>query len=85
MRIEPVKPQPTFGILEHWHPTRYGDYKRGFYKGAKIEIYDAKSCDLKLFYVSDSKFFRWVKTKMIYIENGIRKIMRAEANNDINI
>lgn len=78
MKIETIRPQPSFGILTHWHPTRYGDYKRGFYKGYKIEVYDAKKYDQKLIYVSDSKLLRWVKSKLIYIDNGIKKFMRAE-------
>ena len=80
MRIEPTRPQPTFGILEHWHPTRYGDYKCGHYKGYKIEVFHDKKYDQKLIYVSDS-LMNWVKSKLIYIQNGIKKVMRAENRN----
>ena len=68
----------TFGILQKWHPTLYGDYKCGYYKGFKYEVYDAKKYDQKLIYVSD-KLSNWVKSKLIYIDNGIKKIVRAEA------
>ena len=70
-------PDIPFGILEHWHPTLYGDYKRGFYKGLKYEVYDAKKYDQKLIYVSD-KLSNWIKSKLIYVDNGIKKVMRAD-------
>ena len=79
MKIEPIRPQPSFGILQHWHPTLYGDYKRGFYKGLKYEVYDAKKYDQKLIYVSDAKLLTWIKSKLIYIQDGIKKVMRANA------
>ena len=85
MRIEPNKPQPSFGILTHWHPTLYGDYKLGYYKGFKIEVYDAKKYEQKLIYVSDSKLLQWVKSKLIYLDNGKRKIMKANNNVDEHI
>lgn len=80
MKIEPVRPvpQPSFGILEHWHPTLYGDYKRGVYKGYKYEVYDAYKYDQKLIYVSDN-VSRWVKSKLTYIRDGIKHVMRASA------
>lgn len=78
MKIEPVKPQPSFGILKHWHPTRYGYYMTGIYKGKKIDVYNAHKVDQKLIYVSDAKFLTWIKSKLIFFQDGIKKITRAD-------
>ena len=80
MIIEPNKPKPVpFGILQKYRKTEYGGYMIGEYKGHRIEIYDAKAHNQKLQYVSDSKTFQWIKSKLIYIQNGIKKIMRSSA------
>lgn len=81
MQIPPDRhpsPNPTFGILKGYKKTSYGDYTWGIYKGHKIEVYNAKKHDQKLIYVSDSKLLKWIKSKLIYIENGIKKILRSE-------
>ena len=72
-------PNIPFGILTHWHPTRYGYYMTGVYKGKKIDVYNANKYDQKLIYVSDAKLLTWIKSKLIYIQDGIRKVMRANA------
>lgn len=87
MRTNPVehkfgKPIPypvNFGIIKEYHKTRYGDYTSGIYKGKKIEIFNDFQYDQKLQYVSDSITLKWVKSKLMYIQNGIKKIMRSEA------
>jgi hypothetical protein len=80
MIIEPTKPKPIpFGILQKYRKTTYGHYMIGEYKGNKIEIYDAKAHNQKLQYVSNSKTLKWIKSKLTYIQDGIRKIMRSEA------
>ena len=87
MRIKPVdhkygKPKPypiSFGIYKGHRITSYGQYTWGEYKGYKIEIFDAKKYNQKLQYVSNSKTFKWIKSKLTYFQNGIKKIMRSEA------
>lgn len=82
MRVQPLRqpsPNPiTFGILKGYKITSYGQYTWGEYKGHKIEIYDAKQHKQKLQYVSNSKTLKWLKSKLIYIQNGIRKVLRSE-------
>lgn len=81
MQIPPIQsnnPQPTFGILKGHNNTRYGNYMWGIYKGQKIEVYNAYKCNQKLIYVSDS-LLGWVKSKLIYVQDGVKKIVRGEA------
>lgn len=82
MQIPPLRhpsPNPVFGIYKGHRPTHYGQYTWGKYKDYNIEIYDAKRDKMKLQYVSD-QLKRWVKSKLIYFENGIKKITRSERN-----
>ena len=51
----------------------------GVYKGQKIEVYDAKRDKQKLIYVSDNTFLKWIKSKLTYIQNGIKRISKSEA------
>ena len=76
MKIEPIRPQPAFGILQKWHPTLYGDYKCGYYKGLKYEVYDAKKYDQKLIYVSD-KLSNWIKSKLPKLKIAVRLCLKA--------
>jgi hypothetical protein len=51
----------------------------GTYKDHKIEVFDAtEKHGQKLQYVSDN-LLRWVKSKLTYIQDGIKKINRSEA------
>ena len=75
-----MKPQPTFGILKGYKKTPYGQYTWGEFKGHKIEIYDAYKYNQKLQYVSNSQSLKWLKSKLIYIQNGIKKILRSNSN-----
>lgn len=85
MKIKPIehkygKPKPvpiTFGILKGSKKTHYGEYTWGKYKDYNIEIYDAKKDKMKLQYVSDH-LRRWIKSKLIYFQDGIKKITRSE-------
>ena len=77
--IQPIKPQPTFGILKGYKKTPYGEYTWGEFKGHKIEIYDAYKYNQKLQYVSNSQTSNWVQSKLKYIQDGIKKIMRSKA------
>lgn len=69
----------TFGIYKFSKPKVYGEYTKGVYKGYNIEIYNAYKDKQKLIYVSDS-VGRWVKSKLIYFINGIKKITRSNNN-----
>ena len=75
------RPQPTFGIYIRTKKTSYGTCDIGKYKGNNIEIYDDKVDNAKLYYVSDF-IRRWIKSKLVYFENGIKKIIRSSAPNN---
>lgn len=77
--IQTNKPQPTFGILKRIKYTPYGYNLFGEYKGKRIEIYNAYKYEQKLQYVSDSQTLKWVKSKLIYFQDGIKRITRSEA------
>ena len=77
--LKPEKPQPTFGILKGYKKTPYGEYTWGEFKGHKIEIYDAYKYNQKLQYVSNSQTSNCVQSKLKYIQDGIKKIMRSKA------
>lgn len=85
MKIQPTqtnKPQPTFGILKGYKKTSYGNYMWGEYKGYRIEIYNAKKYGQKLQYVSNSKTLRWIWSKLKYMQEGIKKVIRNCPKND---
>jgi len=82
MRISPtqtIKPQPTFGILKGNKKTPYGDYTWGTFKNFKIEVFNAEKYNQKLLYVSELSTLRWLKSKLVYFQEGIKKINRSEA------
>lgn len=87
MRTNPVdhkfghpKPYPvSFGILKGFKKTLYGQYTWGTYKNYRILIKDDKMYDQKLIYVTDNKLSKWVKSKLIYIQDGVKKVMRSQA------
>lgn len=70
----------TFGIYKFSKPKVYGEYTKGVYKGYNIEIYDAYKDKQKLIYVSDS-VGRWVKSKLTYFIDGVKKITRSNNKN----
>ena len=76
---QPNKPQPTFGILKGYKKTPYGQYTWGEYKGYKIEIFDAKKYNQKLQYVSENNTLRWVWSKLKYVQDGIKRIIRSKS------
>lgn len=78
MKPQPINNNVSFGILKTHRKTSYGEYKQGFYKGYKIEVFDAYKNKQKLIYVSD-KLLNWVKSKLIYFQDGIKKINRSSA------
>lgn len=79
MKVERIKDKTSFGILKGYKKTSYGEYMWGVYKGKKIEVFDAKAYSQKLIYVSDNKLLKWIKSKLTYIQDGIKKINRSEA------
>ena len=77
MHIKPIPPAPpSFGIYLKTRKTAYGHCDIGKYKCKNIEIYHDYETKSKLYYVSD-KFRNWIKSKLIYFENGIKKINRS--------
>lgn len=66
----------NFGILKCVKKKPYGDYLQGTYKGYNIEVYDAYKFDQLLVYVSKNMHF--VKSKLKYWQDGIRRVTRAE-------
>lgn len=79
MKVERIKDRTTFGILKGYKKTSYGEYTWGTYRGNKIEVYNASKSQQKLIYVSDNKLMKWVKSKLIYWLNGVKKVNRSEA------
>ncbi len=85
MKIQPAqpnKPQPTFGIFQEYRKTPYGQYTKGVFKGKHIEIFDAFKHKQKLYYVSDN-LMNWIKSKLVYFQDGIKKVARSEAKRNI--
>lgn len=86
MRIKPVehkygKPVPypiSFGIYKGTKITSYGKCTYGNYRGYNIEVYDDVKDKAKLYYVSDN-IRRWVKSKLVYLDNGIKKILKSNS------
>lgn len=77
MKTHPVD-NLSFGILKNIKKRPYGDYLQGSYKGYNIEVYDAYKYSQLLIYISD-KFKRFVKSKLIYLQDGVKKVTRAES------
>ena len=73
-----VKPPTStpFGLLKKVKKRPYGEYLEGEYKGYKIEVYDAYKYNQLLIYVS--KNMNFLKSKLIYWVDGVKKITRAE-------
>ena len=75
MKVQPVD-NIKFGILKKVKKKPYGDYMEGEYKGLKIEVYDAVKFNQMLIYVS--KNFQFIKSKLIYWVDGVKRVTRAE-------
>lgn len=80
MKVQPTtnNPQPTFGIYLKTRKTAYGYCNIGKFKGNNIEIYHDLKDNTKLYYISDA-VRNWIKSKLIYFENGIKKINRSQS------
>ncbi len=84
MKVEPIKPNPTFGAYRTIKPTAYGTRMTGVINGYKLDIYTAKEHNQitqKLYYLAD-KAGKWVRSKLVYFENGKKaKVIKSEAKN----
>ena len=69
---------PSFCVYLKTRKTIHGHCDIGKYKGNNIEIYNDYKDKTKLYYVSDS-VRKWIKSKLIYFENGIKKVIRSNA------
>ena len=49
----------------------------GTYKNYKIEVFNSIKDNQKLIYVSDSQFSKWIKSKLVYFQNNIKKVVRC--------
>lgn len=79
MKVQPIpKNSPTFGIYKGTKFTHYGQCDYGIFRNKNIEIYTDKADKTKLYYVSDI-VRNWIKSKLIYFQNGIKKVVRSEA------
>ena len=82
MKIQPIPPNsPTFGIYLKTRKTPYGSCDIGKFKGNNIEIYNDYKDKTKLYYVSDA-VRNWIKSKLIYFENGVKRVIRSENKKD---
>lgn len=81
MKIQPTN-NVNFGIYKGYKKTSYGECIWGVYKNLRIDIYNAPTHEQKLYYVSDNKFFNWVKSKLkCYKGRQVVKIIRSENDN----
>lgn len=72
----------NFGIYKYTKYTNYGHCDYGVYKNKNIEIYNDVKDNMKLYYVSDM-FRNWLKSKLIYFVDGIKKTTRSERKNGL--
>ena len=80
MKPQPITTyNPSFGIYKGTKITSYGKCTYGNYRGYNIEVCDDVKDKAKLYYVSDN-IRRWVKSKLVYLDNGIKKIIRSNSN-----
>ena len=76
MHIPPITSPIPFGIYKGSSNKPYGEYMWGEYKGLKYEVFNAYKYNQKLIYVS--KCMHFIKSKLTYIVDGAKKVMRAE-------
>lgn len=84
MYIQPIGTQTntSFKIYKKTRLTDFGQCVYGTYKNQNIEVYSKKengNLIHKLFYVSDC-VRRFIKSKLIYFENGKKRVLRGERN-----
>lgn len=88
MKIQPTqlnKPQPTFGIYQKTKITEYAykSYiKKDYGRFKDYSIYIQKNYlmgKLASTLISIKKGEKWLKSKLKYFDNGIKKVIRSEA------
>jgi len=79
MDIEPIKnPKPiTFGVYKKTIVTNYGNKLVGVYRGKRITVHNDLRDNTKMIYVEKAN--KWIKSKLIFFKNGIKNIIRSEA------
>lgn len=78
MKTQPIsKNSPTFGIYKGTKIKHYGQCVYGQFKDNNIEIYSDNLRQTKLYYVTN-KFRKWIKSKLVYFENGIKNTVYSE-------
>ena len=70
--------QPSFGILKGHNKTPYGEYMWGIFKGKKIEVFDVYKDKQKLWFVSEFPTLNFVKYKLSYLKDGVKKVEKSE-------
>ena len=51
--------------------------------GYLVTLHDDKKDNAKLYYISD-KFRNWIKSKLVYFINGVKRITTSENANRVN-
>lgn len=77
MKIQPID-NTKFGIYKKTVFTTYGHKNFGEYKGKNITIYYDTERNVKMFYVTDA-MRNWIKSKLIYIQDGVKKTIWSKA------
>ena len=77
MYVKPID-SVSFQIYQGHKKTAYGEHTWGKFKGYNIEVYIDKKDNTKLQYVSDN-LRKWVQSKLIYFQKGIKRITRSRA------
>jgi hypothetical protein len=76
MEINGIQPI-SFKIYKGSAKKSYGEYMWGIYRGKKIEVFDARKKENQfLIYVSEN--MKFLKSKLTYLQDGIKKILKAE-------
>ena len=78
MNIKPID-NTSFGVYKKTIITGYGHKMVGTYKGNNIIIHYDQQNNIKMFYVTNN-FNKWIKSKLEYFQNGVKKIIWSYAN-----
>ena len=78
MKVERIKNTTSFGIYKGTKIMSYGHKDIGIFKDKIITIHHDYKGNTKMFYVSDN-LKNWIKSKLIYSQNGVKKIIWSKA------
>jgi len=89
MKIKPIenkfgKPVPkpiSFGIYKCSVVTSYGRKDIGAFRDKIITIHHDYRDNTKMWYVTNS-IGKWIKSKLVYFQNGIKKIIWSKSINE---